>query len=104
MKVTSYERLEPYEVDGNILSIYWGEESHPPKEDEIEPYWTYDCCKAHTYDSRSTLIEMIIQTKYPTTGSEIAAIQNGGKDAEEHQQHRTLAKSLVDGWFISSKN
>lgn len=99
MKVTSYEQLETYEVDGNVLSIYWGEASHAPKEDETEPYWTYDCCKAHTSDSRSVLIEKIIQTKYPTTGAEIAAIQNGGQDAEDHQQHRALAKALVDGWL-----
>ena len=99
MKTTSYEKLPAYEVSGVELTIYWNEEENAPREDETEIYWSYDSCRAKTTDSRSALIEKIMATKYPTYGAEVAAIQNGGEDAIEHQAMRDLAKSLVDGWF-----
>jgi hypothetical protein len=99
MKTTSYTQLPTYEVSGSYLNIYWNEEAHPPREDETEPYWSYDFCQARTIDSRSALIEKIIATQYPTYGSEVAAIRNGGEAAEKHEALRVLAKELADGWF-----
>ena len=99
MKITSYTQLDTYEANGNFLNIYWGEEKHDPEENETEDYWTYFCCRAFASDSRSTLIEKIIATKYPTYGSEIAALANGGDSADEHQAFRAQAKSLADGWL-----
>jgi len=52
---------------------------------------------------RDTIIEAIMQTKYPTYGAELAAIQNGGVDASDHQEMRALAKQLADGW-IAQRN
>jgi hypothetical protein len=98
MKITSYTQLDTYEVQGNFLGIYWNEEAHEPKENETEPYWTYDHCSAFATDSRSVLIEKIIATKYPTYGSEVAALANGGESAAEHETMRATAKTLADGW------
>ena len=99
MKATSYTQLNTYEVDGNDLAIYWNEEAHEPKEDETEPYWTYDHCQAFASDSRNVLIEKIMATKYPTYGAEVAALANGGESAAEHQALRAQAKTLADGWI-----
>jgi hypothetical protein len=40
-----------------------------------------------------------MQSVYSTFGSEIAAIQNGGQKAEDHQTLRDQAKALADGWL-----
>jgi hypothetical protein len=103
MKVTSYTQLNTYEVDGNDLTIHWNEQEHPPKENETEVYWTYDGCRAFVSDTRDMLIEKIIATKYPTYGSEVAALANGGESAQEHEVFRVQAKALADGW-PESKN
>lgn len=99
MKVTSYTKLNTYEVDGNDMAIYWGEQAHEPKEGETESYWTYNHCQAFASDTRNVLIEKIMATKYPTYGSEVSAIRNGGQDAEDHQALRVQAKALADGWL-----
>jgi cobalamin biosynthesis protein CobT len=98
MKVTSYTKLNTYEVDGNDLAIYWDEQEHEPKEDETEVYWTYDHAQAFASDSRNVLIEKIMATKYPTYGAEVAAICNGGDSAAKHEAFRAEAKTLADGW------
>lgn len=98
MKITSYTQLPTYEVSGSYLNIYWNEQEHEPKENETEVYWSYDLCRAKTSDNRSALIEKIIATEYPTYGSEVAAIRNGGEAAEKHESLRTQAKTLADGW------
>lgn len=103
MKTKSFVRLNTYEVNGNDLSIYWNEEYHEPSEDSItlelkEPYWSYDHCYAFATDTYGVLIEKIIATVYPTYGSEIAALANGGNSAAKHQTLRNLAKELAAGW------
>jgi len=99
MNATSYTKLNTYEVSGNDLSIYWNEQEHLPKEGESEIYWTYDYAQAFVSDTRSEIIEKIISTKYPTYGSEVAAICNGGESAAEHEAFRLQAKALADGWI-----
>ena len=99
MKTNSYTQLDTYETSGNDLTIYWNEQEHMPREDEEEKYWTYDFCRAKTTDSRSVLIEKIMATQYPTYGSEVAAICNGGDAAQAHEAMRELAKSLANGWI-----
>lgn len=103
MKVTSYTQLSTYEVAGNNLAIYWNEQIHEPKQDETESYWTYDYCQACASDNRGALIEKIIATKYPTYGTEVAALSNGGDSLAEHQSFRVQAKTLADGWVNRHK-
>lgn len=98
MKATSYTKLNTYEVHGNYLAIYWNEEQHEPKEGESEVYWTYNYCDAFVSDTRSALIEKIIATQYPTYGSEVAAINDGGEKHEAYQAFRVKAKALAKGW------
>lgn len=99
MKVTSYTKLNTYEVDGNDLAIYWNEQEHEPKENETEIYWTYDHAQVFASDSRNVLIEKIMATRYPTAGAEVAAICNGGESAAEHEAFRVQAKTLAKGWI-----
>jgi hypothetical protein len=97
MKATSYSQLNPYEFNGRYLTIYWNEEAHEPKEDETEPFWTYDFCYAETGDSYGALVSKIIRSQY-TVDAEFAAINNGGEDYEAYQAFRAQAKALADGW------
>jgi hypothetical protein len=99
MKATSYTQIPTYEISGNDLTIYWDEQEHPPREDETEAYYTYQFCRAKTTDSRSAIIEKIMATQYPTYGSEVAAICNGGEAAADHEAMRAQAKLLADGWL-----
>lgn len=99
MRITSYVQLNTYQPAGNDLAIYWAEEENEPKEGETEVHWTYEYCLAKVFDTRSVLIEKIIATKYPSYGSEIAALSNGGESEQEHQVFREQAKVLADGWL-----
>jgi hypothetical protein len=65
-------------------------------EEQVHVYTT--ACVDRLAD-RDTIIEAIMQTRYPTYGAELAAIQNGGTGATDHQEMRTLAKQIADGWI-----
>ena len=64
-------------------------------EEQIHVYTT--ACVDKLAD-RDTIIEAIMQTKYPTYGAELAAIQNGGASVTAHQEMREMAKQLANGW------
>lgn len=97
MKTTSYTQLDTYETSGNELNIYWNEVAHDPREDETEPYWVYDFCRAKTTDDYGTLVSKIIRSQM-SVDAEFAAINNGGSAYEEYQAFRALAKDLASNW------
>ena len=102
MRVSSNDKLDDYQVIGNKLRIHWDhEEVTVQGVDEEEPTTQWQCEEAVVKKtaSRDEIIEAIIQTKYPTYGAEIAAIQNGSPDLEEHASLRAKAKTLADGWL-----
>ena len=100
MKVYSSTQPETYQVIGKTLRIHWdAQEVTKEGADGPEIQWEANEALCGVYDNRNTLIEKIISAVYPTYGSEIAAIVNGGDDATAHDAMRTLAKSLADGWL-----
>lgn len=100
MKVCSSTQPETYQVIGKTLRIHWNiQEVTKEGMDGPETQWEANEAVCGVYDNRDTLIEKIISAVYPTYGSEIAAIRNGGDDAAAHEAMRTLAKSLADGWL-----
>jgi len=92
--------LQTYQVMGRKLRINF---NHQTKEVITEDGGN---ASTHVYTTacvdkladRGTIIEAIMKTRYPTYGAELAAIQNGGADASDHQEMRELAKQLADGW------
>lgn len=92
--------LQTYQVMGRKLRINFNHKvetvTTDDSEEQIHVYTT--ACVDRLAD-RDTIIEAIMQTRYPTYGAELAAIQNGGTDATDHQEIRTLAKQLADGWI-----
>lgn len=104
MKVSSSSPLPTYQVLGNKLLIHWGEEVIQSKSMDGEPTasYQYNEASAFVYDTRELLIEKIIGSVY-TLGAEIAAIRNGGQDANDHHALRVQAKALADGWLQRSK-
>lgn len=100
MKVYSSTQLETYQVIGKTLRIHWGaQEVTKEGMDGPETQWEANEALCGVYDDRNTLIEKIMRSAYPTYGSEIAAIRNGGDDATAHENMRIQAKALADGWF-----
>lgn len=100
MKTYSNEQPETYQVVGKVLRIHWNiEEVTKEGMDGPETVWEADEALCGVYDDRSSLIEKIMATAYPSYGAEVAAIVNGGDDAAAHESMRTLAKSLADGWL-----
>lgn len=100
MKTQASHEIQPYEVSEYELRIHWNIEQKT-KEDmdgSTITYWEADEALCDRRDSRSQIIEKIIGSVY-TVGAEIAAIQNGGQAAEDHQALRTQAKALADGWL-----
>jgi len=99
MRVNSDAKLPEYQVIGNTLRIHWNYEEVAATED-TPASWSCDEASVPKNASRGKIIEAIIATKYPTAGSELAAINNGGSEYEDYQAFRAKAKSLADGWFL----
>jgi hypothetical protein len=98
MRVSSNEKLPVYQVIGLKLRIHWDYQEVPATED-MPASWSCEEAVVFVKASRSEIIEAIIAVSYPTPGSELAAIINGGEDAASHEASRVQAKALADGWF-----
>ena len=100
MKTQASHEIQTYEVSEYELRIHWNIEQKT-KEDmdgSTITYWEADEALCDRRDGRNQIIEKIIGSVY-TVGAEIAAIQNGGQAAEDHQALRAQAKILADGWL-----
>lgn len=99
MKTHSPFQLDTYQVMGRKLHINFNEQFVEGSED-MEDQYVYDTAVIpDKLSKRDSIIEAVMATKYPTFGSEIAAIRNGGIEAEEHEALRLKAKELADGWL-----
>lgn len=101
MKTQASYEIQPYETSGSELRIHWNIEQQTREEMDgsTVTFWQADEALCGNADSRSQIIEKIMATKYPTYGSEVAALSNGGESAEAHQALRLQAKALADGWL-----
>lgn len=101
MRVTSKDKLEDYQVIGDKLRIHWDhvEVTVEGIDGETATQWQCEEAVVKKTANRDQIIEAIISTKYPTYGSEIAAIRNGSPDVDEHAALRDRAKALADAWF-----
>ena len=98
MRVESTGKLPQYQVIGKKLRIHWDEQEVTRETDEgVETLFSYEEACVPVQASRSTVIEAIMATKYPTPGAEFAALQNGPETVAEHQAMRELAKELAAG-------
>jgi hypothetical protein len=98
MFVSFNEKLPVYQVVGPRLRIHWDYQEIPATED-TPAGWACQEAVVSANASRAEIIEAIIAVSYPTPGSELAAIANGGEDAEAHDAVRQEAKALANGWF-----
>ena len=99
MKTHSPFQLETYQVMGRKLHINFNEQFVEGGEDMGDQYVYDTAVIPDKLAKRDSIIEAIMATKYPTFGSELAAIRNGGVEAEEHEALRLKAKELADGWL-----
>jgi len=98
MRVNSSTKLPEYQVIGPTLRIHWDYEEVPETED-TPAGWSCEEAAVPKTASRHQIIEAIIATRYPTTGAELAAVNNGGQEYDDYQAFRATAKSIADGWF-----
>ena len=99
MKTHSPFQLETYQVMGRKLHINFNEQFVEGSEDMDDQYVYDTAVIPDKLAKRDSIIEAIMATKYPTFGSELAAIRNGGIEAEEHEALRIKAKELADVWL-----
>lgn len=101
MKTHSPIKLETYQLFGRNLRINFDEveELREDMEEGPETSYVYHTACVDKLADRDTIVEAVMQAVYPTIGSELAAIRNGGAEADEHESYRVLAKQLADGWI-----
>lgn len=92
------EKLPRFQTLGLTLVINFDERAVHDVEHDVTRY-EYTTAKVCKTSSRDERIEAIIKTKYPTYGSELAAIHKGGAEAEAYSELRALAKQLADESF-----
>lgn len=93
----SKEKQNDYITIGNKLLINFNHEEKTKEENgETYTYWTCEQIKLKKMPSRDEIIEEIIKNKYPTYGSELAAINTGGSKYNEYLERRSLAYSIAD--------
>ena len=67
MRVESTGKLPQYQVIGKKLRIHWDEQETSREVDgEVEKGWSYEEACVSVQASRSSIIEAIIATKYPS--------------------------------------
>ena len=97
MQTQSDVKLNRFVVLGPTLFIHFNEREETSEEGEVSfHYDTVKVCKSADRDER---IEAIIKTKYPTYGSELAAMHKGGEHEVEYNLFREQAKQLADESF-----
>lgn len=102
MKVYSDEQLPTYQVVGQTLLVHWdGEQVPAPSMVELRMQWEQNEAVCTISDTRGQLISKIIGSVYDHN-SEFAAINDGGEKYTTYQAFRTQAKTLADGWIVSS--
>lgn len=92
------EKLPRFQTLGLTLVINFDERAVHDNEHDVTRY-EYTTAKVCKTSSRDERIEAIIKTKYPTYGSELAAMHKGGVEAEAYNELRALAKQLADESF-----
>lgn len=97
----SKEQLPTYQKFGTKIRVNFDEQKlTETDEDGTETaFFKYRFVDFQLTASRDQRIEAIIANKYPTYGSEIAAINNGGTEYDNYLEHRTLAKQLANGSY-----
>lgn len=102
-KTQANREILTYEPSGQEVRIHWNIEQKVKGSDDgsSEIQWESDEAICDYYDTRSSLIEKIINTEYPI-GREIATINNKDTEPSEYQEYqdfRAYAKTLADGWI-----
>ena len=105
MQVQSKNKLDEFQVIGETVRIHFDYQqvTRQSINDSEETFWLCEEAVASVFDSRNTIIEKIMKTKYPTTGSEFAAINNGGEDHTNYLNFRVKAKALADK-FVQTRS
>lgn len=99
----SPSKLNTYHVMGRKLRINFNEQevARGGIDETPSTAYQYKTAEVDKLANRDQIIEAIMATRYPTFGSELAAIRNGGAESQEHEELRVLAKQLADGWLYN---
>lgn len=98
MKTTWTEKPPSIEKRGRRVRVNFGVEEVERTDEDGETRTEYRGYTA-SFDvtaSRDQRVEAIIAAKYPTYGSELAALNNGGGEKDAYLAFREEAKALAD--------
>lgn len=98
METFSTEKLSYLFFKGNNILVNFSEqevvvENEGSGDSTQFKYSTVEFPKTYSRDER---VECVIKSRYPTYGSELAAINNGGDDLDEYTSFRNIAKIVAD--------
>mgnify|MGYP001774133333 CR=1 FL=1 len=101
METVIDQQLPTFEKRGLTLRVNFNEEEFIQESEGQEPktMWRYTTAAFPVTASRPERIEAIIATRYPSYGSELAAINNGGAETDAYHAFRELAKQLANDSF-----
>lgn len=91
MQTQSNEQLPRFSILGPTLTIHFNELEKVNREGEVS--FHYDTVKIDKNSDRDERIECIIRCRYPTYGTEIAAMR---KDPDAFEVFVQFAKDLAD--------
>lgn len=89
----SASKRNKFDVMGEFIAVSFNEIEVTHND---ETHYQYDFVKIPICCDRDEIINYLMKVKYSTFDKEIAAMVNGGDDAQEHSDWRVMAKSLAD--------
>jgi len=101
METVVDKELPQFEARGRVLRVnFHGATFTSVADDGTErTMWRYTTAEFPKVANRDERIEAILATRYPTYGAELAAINNGGVEADKYHTFRTEAKQLATESF-----
>ena len=96
MRTQSKEEMPRFEPSGSRVTLFWDHKiiERQTMDGELELYHGYAYCVSPVATSYQALVSAIIRSQY-SADQELAAINNGGKEHDDYQSMRMLAKSLA---------
>lgn len=94
-------KLQLVQTLGSNLVLRFNERKVIMIDDELgnSVRYEYDTAKVCKTSSYSERIEALIKTRYPTVGSELAAMHKGGEAMQDYLAFRELAKQAATDSF-----
>lgn len=100
----SATKRNKFEMMGQYILVCFNEQEVLPTDEDSEIHYQYDSAKLPICCERDEAINSVVKIRYKTFDKEIAAIINGGQDAQNHNEWRVAAKLIADEFITYRDN